>query len=140
MPNQFSILPPCHAASGTAQRVLTQDQFPAPPILILPRRLVAQLFVRAVMLPSGIGVSTTFSNLLLITEQSLRPIDATPETVLEVDVQLAPLDVLGDGSPNNFGYGLLVDCGHGLEFLGLVSRQSNGHCFCWLHVATVPQY
>ena len=46
-----------------------------------------------------------------------------PEPLLEILVLLALGDVRGDRGADDFRHGLVVDCRHGLEFVGLVGGQ-----------------
>lgn len=71
-------------------------------------------------------------------EHTLSALDAGPQPFLEVLILLALGDVRADCGADDLGYGLVVDCRHGLEFVGLVSAQPNRHCLGGFHFSIMP--
>jgi hypothetical protein len=74
-----------------------------------------------------------------LAEHTLSTLDPGPQPLLEILVLLALGDVRGDSGADDLGHGLVVDCRHGIEFVGLVSRQPDRHSLGGFHYSIMPR-
>ncbi len=73
-----------------------------------------------------------------LAEHALSALDPGAQPLLEILVLLALGDVRGDRDADDLRHGLVVDCRHGLEFVGLVGGQPDCHSLGRFHYSIMP--